>query len=77
MTESETEVGRGDEKSPGLPAHMLTPEVQAAQAAWEQHFAGCPDCQAASSHRTACADAQRLHEDWVILSHQAYREARS
>jgi hypothetical protein len=60
-----------------LPPNMTTYAVRAAQAAWESHFADCPDCQQAASIRDACEESKRLHEAWVVAAHEAHKAMRS
>lgn len=61
---------------PPLPAHMHEPPVKAAQVAWEEHFQGCPTCQVAATFRDACEEGRRLHEEWVVAAHEAFKGTR-
>lgn len=53
----------------------LHPAIRDAQAAFEDHLDGCPQCQQASSAQSACPQGQRLHEAAVLAAHQVREES--
>lgn len=68
-------------------AHLEHPRVQDAERAWEEHVAGCAQCQAAPGPPPpdvkpedrvlyACEEGLQLQEAAVRVAHAAFREAR-
>lgn len=63
-------------------AHLQHPTVRTAQTGWEEHVAGCEQCQAAPGppppdcpeeqrELYACPEGLRLHEEVVRAAHAA------